>query len=130
MNSEQYKNLKVWTDAWNLKAHQVRASDLRLGGDRTLLYGYTCSRATFHVYMEGGQIHRLLYGADVIEHTAKDVWTAVELVPDKRVYPEYSAMSFCEALVKAGVDIPFTNYRARTYSPAASFHGLRVQDFR
>lgn len=130
MNTAQYENLRAWAKEYRQRASEVQARYLRSGGDRTLLYGYLCSRHTFHVYMEGGRIHRIVYGADVVEYDAKDVWDAKELVPDKRAYPERTDMSFCEELVKAGVEVTFTAYSEGHFSPAARFHGLRVQDFR
>lgn len=31
------------------------------GPDRTLLYGYDCDRATWHIYQKDGELHRAVY---------------------------------------------------------------------
>ena len=36
----------------------LSAEDLKDKSDRTLLYGYTCDRDTWHVYLEDGKISR------------------------------------------------------------------------
>lgn len=38
----------------------VRVSDVH-GQDRTLLFGYTTQRDSFHVYKQGGELHILIY---------------------------------------------------------------------
>lgn len=96
---------------------------------RTLLYGYTCNRATQHVYLGQDQlIHVLLYaplhdsdgpgmgGLDflVLHHTSGLTGGQTYpqgYVPDKRVYPEYSDFEFCKLLEEAGAEISFGGFR-------------------
>jgi hypothetical protein len=96
---------------------------------RTLLYGYTCSRATHHVYLgQDKLIHVLLYadlqdvdgpgmgGLDflVLQHASGPTGGQTRpegYVPDKRVFPEHSDFEFCKLLEGAGVDISFGGFR-------------------
>jgi hypothetical protein len=75
---------------------------------RTLLFGYTCGRLTWHVYTQDGQIHRLVYsGRTVHRYEARVVWPASDLVPDKRVYPESTDAKFAQELRRIGVIVPY-----------------------
>lgn len=81
--------------------------------DRTLLYGYSIDRHSWHVYVQGGEIHLCVYASDgwVEEHTAAETWPARNLIPDKRVYPHATEAGFARLLLSRGVSIPFTTFR-------------------
>lgn len=82
------------------------------GPDRTLIYGYTVERDTFHVYVRDGVIHRFVYQHDgsTLYYGYRDEWIAELLVPDKRIYPQYSDYEFCRRLIDLGVHVPFTTW--------------------
>lgn len=90
---------------------QVDASELT-GPNRTLLYGYTAVRQTWHVYLVDGVIHREVfdYNRTTVEHEHATVWWADELLPDKRVYPEDADPQFVNALLRLGLRVPFTTF--------------------
>ena len=83
---------------------------------RTLLYGYTCDRNTWHVYVYGDHINRFVYqfNGETILHNAEHFWVPRLLIPDKRLYPQYCDFLFCEKLKALGVSLPFTNYTEPT----------------
>lgn len=99
--------------------------DLRDHTPRTLIYGYTCARDTFHVYLAEDGIHWVLYSAHglLLQHKHEGQGIALaDCVPDKRVYPETCDYDFCTMLKRAGVNIPFTNWNDDR--PVKAFHGL------
>jgi len=77
--------------------------------DRTLLYGYTCERNTWHVYMKDAIIHKVIYryDADPVEYEVNDNY---DFIPDKRLYPETCDYQFCKILHRLGHELPFTNW--------------------
>lgn len=92
---------------------RVFVSDLADQRPRTLLYGYTCERDTFHVYLGAdGLLHKVVYGPDklLLAHEQGISLVMVVCVPDKRVYPHASDLEFCTLLAKAGVSVPFTTF--------------------
>jgi hypothetical protein len=105
---------------------QVSADDVS-GEDRTLLYGYTCTRETFQVYKLGGGLHILIYDrpTNVLRHVRGVSLPAVSCVPDKRVYPESCDFEFATLLHAQQVSIPFLPFdRARYYDVEhRQFHG-------
>lgn len=82
-----------------------------LGADRTLLYGYTCDRESFHVYLSGGLIHRYVYTGTLdhtpISHRAQEKVWAFDLIPDKGVYPESTDYLFAQMLQRLGARVPY-----------------------
>lgn len=80
--------------------------------DRTLLYGFTCDRDTFHVYLKDGQIHRVIYkfGGQTI-NAISGVELAVNLLsPDKRTYPEACDEQFCFLMHYKDQHVSYTTY--------------------
>lgn len=77
--------------------------------DRTLLYGYTCERDTWHVYIKDCVIHKVIYkyGKDPMEYAVND---NSEFIPDKRLYPETCDFKFCSILHRLGYELPFTSW--------------------
>jgi hypothetical protein len=117
------------------KPTTVHVADIT-GPDRTLLYGYTCDRETWHVYLENDTINWVKYwdrgekGGELTDAGSADEWVASELVPDKRVYPEFTDYAFACDLRDAGVDVPYTSFSEERYqlSWGRAFHGLRRTD--
>lgn len=95
--------------------HKLTIDDLEDKSDRTLLYGYTCDRYTWHVYVENQEIITLFYGFGEM----KEVYVSEDryYVPDKRLYPECCDFEFCALLKERGVHLPFTTFNEdREYS--------------
>lgn len=88
--------------------------------DRTLIYGYTCDRETFHVYIKDEKVHivRYKYKGDLTE---LPVFSAARCVPNKRIYPETCDYEFCCFLHNEGVTLPFTTYNEER--PQQTFYG-------
>lgn len=85
--------------------------------DRTLLFGYTCDRRTYHVYIKDIKIHVITYRVNYIDSI--DFPKAVDIkeieitdnqdyIPDKRLYPEACDYEFCRKLQSIGFILPFT----------------------
>lgn len=101
----------------------------------TQLYGYTCERRTFHVYVMGGHLHRFLYrqtGGTVTdtEYDCARSFPPDFLVPDKRVYPERTSLVMARLLRQSGIDVPYTTYDDNAYEVGKEqvFHGLTHED--
>jgi hypothetical protein len=81
-----------------------------------LIYGYTCERDTFHVYLDEAHVlNRVIYTHDgfLISHADEfSPLLATDYVPDKRTYPETCDLAFCQVLKRAGADITFTVFSA------------------
>ena len=90
----------------------VTINKLKDKSDRTLLYGYTCERDTWHVYIKDGIIHTAIYKCkeSLIERRVNDNF---DYVPDKRLYPECCDYEFCTLLNEKGVNLPFTTWQDR-----------------
>lgn len=82
----------------------VSISELPKGFEGTLLYGYTCERHTFHVYVKDEVIHAVTYNFDeeIIIHTSGKEVYAGSCFPDKRVYRQPTHFFFMELLAKKG----------------------------
>lgn len=88
------------------------AEHLNDKADRTLLYGYTCDRATWHVYIKDGNIHTVMYFSD---KDTQEIFVQYnhDFVPDKRLYPECCDFEFCALLIRDGCSLPFTGFQDR-----------------
>lgn len=107
MNSEEYNLLK---EIEKLPEKLVDVEMLApFLSDRTLLYGYTCDRDTWHVYIKDKKIHKVIY-----KYKEKPVEYPIEsnydYIPNKRLYPETCDFLFCKLLIKLGYDLPFTTW--------------------
>jgi hypothetical protein len=109
--------------AYDLRKEKIWAHSLT-GPDRTLLYGYTCDRDSFHVYLRDGKIHRFVYqerGEIVpLHHRAEDGWELNDLVPDKRVYPESTDYVLALRLRRSGVQVPYLPFDGARYDRVRS----------
>jgi len=106
MNIEQYNILRAARDE-----DKLHAADFAAGGERTLVYGYTVERYTFHVYLKDSLLHRHVYdGQRTIAHRsgpALDIW---DVNPGKRAYPERCDYDFIRAFESMGGTMSFTHF--------------------
>lgn len=85
--------------------------------ERTLLYGYTIDRETFHVYLKDNAIHRVVYegsnpnrDSKVLIHESGPSILIYECNPGKRLYPENCDFEFCRLVLLKDGDLPFTTF--------------------
>lgn len=96
--------------------------------DRTLLWGYTTDRDSFHVYMKGGVVYRIIYSAQSQPYVERALEDPDLFVPNHRVYPDASDFEFCRLLLDLGVNhIPFLRYNSGR--EPTQYHGKIVEDF-
>lgn len=108
---------------------RASSKELRNQEPRTLIYGYTCSRDTFHVYLAEDGIHLVVYdyhGLLAIHCRESEGIPLDDCIPDKRVYPEACDYEFCLILKRAGVNIPFTTWTEGRET--SLFHGLQADE--
>lgn len=112
MKLEEYKKLENMD---NEKYKLIEVEDLVNQNDRTLLYGYTLERKTFHVYLKNQNIYTVVYETDYSEYTPKpknmrqiEIITNHDYVPSKRLYPERCDYEFCRLLKMKEICLPFT----------------------
>lgn len=129
MNKEEYELLnKIEKEKENV----ISIDDLVNKSERTLLYGYTCDRNTWHVYIENNKIVTIMYDNNydngIISFKEKpmviDITENCYYVPDKRVYPETCDYEFCSLLRLKGVNIPFTYWNDER--KPKQFYGLTL----
>lgn len=103
--------------------------------NRTLLYGYTCERETFHVYLKDQKIYTVVYkteysqGAPMPKNMRQiEVTSNRDFVPDKRLYPERCDYHFCRALKERGIDLPFTLWSEEVKSNEKGYYGFILED--
>jgi len=111
------------------KVSAANLTDLKL---RTLLYGYTLDRDTHHVYVMGGEIHRLIFNTytNVLKHASGSI-DVLDLVPTKRLYPERCDFTFCHLLKGMGVYLPFTTFDHSWSQPIGqTFAGYTHEDLK
>lgn len=113
MNSEEFDEI----NKINGMPMWLSVDDLTDKSDRTLLYGYTSNRDTWHVYTLGGEIHLHVYGHkdETIFHVnhGSVVRAVVDIIPDKRLYPAACDAQACLLLVGRGAYFPFTEFDDR-----------------
>lgn len=90
----------------------IHVSDV-LGPDRTLVYGYTIDRNTFHAYKKDNELVVVIYdyGGNLIFRDKGSALEADVFVPSKRAYPERCDYPFALILRSYNVHLPFTVYR-------------------
>ena len=100
--------------------------------NRTLLYGYTCSGKTFHVYLKNQEIHTVVYDV-YFEDKIKKVKNIheffvernIDYIPDT-IYPEASDFTFCRLLQYKGISLPFTTFNQNR--SVQDFYGFTLED--
>lgn len=95
--------------------------------DRTLLWGYTCDRWSWHVYLKDMKIYTVTYEY-MKEPIIVNVKTNNDFVPNKRLYPEACDYDFCKALARMGVHLPFTTFQSER--PHKQYHGELLREHR
>jgi hypothetical protein len=131
MNADQYAQLTQSPAA----AKVLRLVDLQDQTPRTLIFGYTCNRETFHVYIgKDHQLHVLLY-SPIFDNESSDRFYILQhfeeggqtdnhgFVPNKRVYPESCDFEFCRLLQTCDVNIPFTTFDPQGYEKRLAANG-------
>ena len=134
MDKELFDELVLTEEVRELviQAENIRGSKV----NRTLLYGYTCERRTFHVYLKDLKIYVVVYDKDFTanKQTPKNmrqinVTSNRDFVPDKRVYPERSDFFFCKLLRERGIEIPFTTWVGGEYElTEKGYYGFTLED--
>lgn len=128
MNRQQFEDLK------NLPPGGVRhfsVDNLEDKSDRALLYGYTCDRDTWHVYLYQGEINLFVYAGsgkhthEVKAHVKGVRMESESLIPDKRLYPQCCDYETCRFLDQQGIYLPFTTFDDAV--AANPFHGKLYQ---
>lgn len=106
MNREDFDKLV------NIEEQVLTSECLKDKTPRTLLFGYTCSRDTWHVYLNQlGEIVTVMYGyADDAPLNTIKITQNQEFNPDKRLYPNKCDFEFCKALKSLGVYLSFTTF--------------------
>lgn len=125
MNKEQYRTLECSTQ----KKDEVSIDELIDRSDRTLIYGYTIDRETFHLYLENGQFNLAIYDAyDCLVKSArgKAQMSVSDCRPSKRAYPERSDFEFAMLMKKKEANITFTTFSK--VNKEGRFHGKRVEE--
>lgn len=128
MNKQQYETLRKPAEI--VPTIDVQDALSYIPGDGTLLWGYTCDRNSFHVYLEGGQLHRVIYDHDrnVLDYIHGQTLDARLLHPNKRVYPEATSYDFIVALRNAGERPSLTTFNEKRED--ATWHGEVYQSLR
>jgi hypothetical protein len=108
MNKEQFHDLTDMTEINKF----ITGSDLKDVTNRTLLYGYTCARDTWHVYLKNGHITTVVYKHDE-KPTLVEVVENRYYIPSKRLYPECCDYEFCKLLKEKEEYLPFTTWQDR-----------------
>lgn len=93
---------------------------------RTLLWGHTTDKRSWHVYIDNGLIRLYIYGGwganeETGMLTSSTDWRPHDLVPDKRLYPEACDFEFCRLLTQCGVSLPFGVFNPKR--PPQQYHG-------
>lgn len=129
MNQEEFERLHA-VDPADIEP-LVSAAECGAGraGPRTLAYGYTAERDTWHAYVADDVLHVVTYwnrssddGARPLlrSHLFGRALPVSKLVPDKRLYPEATSEVFARMLLTRGVRPPFTSFGHWTRSDTAA----------
>ena len=126
------KELELLNSLEHKQFETIKVEDLSNTEDRTLIYGYTCERKDFHVYIKDKKICVVIYRTTYSplrrpEQMQEIIPTiAREYVPDKRIYPAACDFEFCRLLQDRGVTLPFTSYDDRDTNK--KFFGFTLED--
>lgn len=112
---------------------KVLLSDWDPTRPRTLVYGYTCDRSTFHVYVDNKAVHLLVYKdfpLQVVGHRSTENeggLLASMCAPDKRLYADVSDFDFCRFLQDSGVAVALTPGGKGNLEEHAPFHAFTLE---
>jgi hypothetical protein len=104
MNQQEYEVLQ------NIDATLISADLLTNKSARTLLYGYTIERDTWHVYLDQNGVIQTVkygYGEDSPIYPINVKWND-EYIPSKRLYAEKCDFEFCFLLKQRNISLNFT----------------------
>lgn len=108
MTSKEYEELCTKINA---PKRLITVHDLKNTTGRTLLYGYTVERATWHVYLSfAAEIKTVVYEGPAGEVKRLLPECNEQYVPNKSLYPAKCDFEFCRLLKEAGVELPFTTF--------------------
>lgn len=122
---QEYKNLLDYENKY-----AIHLMELEDKSDRTLIYGYTCDRDTFHLYLQNGIFKVVTYGYPdiMIGHfIGVEEIRGVNCLPNKRVYPECCDYNFCQLLQAMHITVPYTVYTARE---PKQYYGLLLEELK
>jgi hypothetical protein len=129
MNSLEFKCLKLMleTDEETITSSDIEEISEGLG-ERTLLYGKTSSKFSWHIYFKNFFIHKLIYvNKQVISHKSDRKIEIKELIPSSGVlYPECCDYNFCMLLYEMRIDLPFATFNNTKKSE--KFYGLIMKN--
>jgi len=109
-----------------IKSPLITIKDLENKSDRTLIYGYTCDRDTFHVYIKYEHIFVIIYNYELVENKEYIIDNS-DYTPNKRLYPSACDYEFCDKLYNASEYMSFTNFdHDREHK---IYHGKLLEDF-
>lgn len=97
----------------------------------TLMYGYTCNRDTFHLYLDDAEVIQCVtYSGDglLLSHAFGEL-EARKCVPDKRLCPERCDYEFCALLLSLQVSLPFTIYDDKVKS-SSTYDGRLLSELK
>lgn len=119
MRKSEYEKLEGLHDVFTV-------DDLVNKDDRTLLFGYTLERDTWHVYLEKGEIITIKYNGCMALSVPEriDIRDNQRFIPSKRLYPECCDYEFCKLLKLEGYYLPFTFYDEERGQ--ATYYGRRL----
>ena len=120
MDYQQFQTLQHEVQAVPSPIHlsQKDYTSEPINNPKTLLYGYDCDRNTHHVYQDyNGFIYLFVYKQDrkgalvevkKVDVSGDGILSLDDLIPNKRLYPQYCDNDFCVFLKEKGVQFPFT----------------------
>lgn len=128
MNQKEYEQLQDIENAPAVISVDMLSAG-REGKEGTLLWGYTCERESFHVYLKDGKLHRIIYRTSerkILSYESGTVLEASMLHPSKRIYPEATSFDFARALIEAGEQPSMTRFDEDR--PPADWYGMTYEE--
>ena len=104
MNQQEYNALQ------SVQNSIISVDNLVNKTPRTLLYGYTLERDTWHVYLNSEGVIKTVkygYGDDAPLQEINIKWND-EYIPSKRLYAERCDFEFCSILKQKNISLNFT----------------------
>ena len=132
MNADQYASLRTLINE-NLEGCPTSRKSISVSElnnpthDRTLLWGYTCEKESFHIYLKDSQIHKVVYGYPdkLLFSTSGESMPCSSMAPDKRAYPAACDEQFAQLMVEKNQHVSYTTFEER---PDIPFHGKLIEE--
>jgi len=129
MNLEQITFLKQFLET----TKTISVWELKNKKDRTLIYGYTCERHTFHLYLKNEKFYCVVYDHDKNFLYSKLVTETIgvdDCFPNKRVYPESCDFEFAILLASKNSRPTYLAFNPEREEKVKhlQFHGEIVDD--